>query len=203
MHKSKVFYNAPSYKTDSRSVDPLIFKEKYDISDFLLFVGRIEPLKNPNIILELFGDNDIPKVFLGKLSESHGGYTKKFLKLIAKSKNAYYLGFINSFELLNSAYCNARTTILPSWNETCGMVILDALINGCNSVIVDTPATREYFNEVAFFCSPDDPISIKRAISRSLASPPPEKESVEKVLKRCTWENAAKIVYDAYKAVLS
>jgi glycosyltransferase involved in cell wall biosynthesis len=73
---------------------------------------------------------------------------------------------------------------------------------GCNVVITDKGDTRAYFEELAFYCDPSSPESIRKAVEASAAAPV-NKALREKILKNYTWEITAAETAAAYRFVLS
>jgi glycosyltransferase involved in cell wall biosynthesis len=73
---------------------------------------------------------------------------------------------------------------------------------GCNIVITEKGFTRDYFENDAFYCQPDDSASIYNAVKMAAESKS-NKTLQEKVLKNFTWKNAAAATLEAYKKAIN
>ncbi len=117
-------------------VDVTNIKDKYDETSiikynlplkYVLQIGRIDENKNQlNVIRALKGKN-IPIVFIGGGETAESAYFEKCKK--EADKNCYFLGWIphESAEfatILN----NADTIILPSFNETFGIALIEGML---------------------------------------------------------------------------
>ena len=88
-----------------------IFINKYDLSNFILFVGRIEPKKNVLSLIKAINETKYDLVFIGS-GESNLNYYK-LCKKYANS-NVKFLGEIpHGSEMLRSAYSAAKCFVLP------------------------------------------------------------------------------------------
>jgi glycosyltransferase involved in cell wall biosynthesis len=110
-----------------------------------------------------------------------------------------YLGYLDHHDpLLRSAYSACETFALPSTLETPGLAALEAAASGCNVVITEVGATREYFGENAIYINPYDSNSIIDGIGKSATlSPAPSK-----ILPKFSWTNTASQLIDAYKLAM-
>ena len=70
-----------------------------------------------------------------------------------------------------------------------------------NIVVTKKGDTEEYFENFAFYCEPDDIITIKEAIDKAYSSP--FKEGLRnKILMNYTWEKAAESTLRGYNKAL-
>ena len=72
---------------------------------------------------------------------------------------------------LRQYYAACKVHALVSWMETAGMASLEAAAMGANIVITDKGDTRDYFGDLAFYCSPDSVASIREALMRAHSAP--------------------------------
>jgi glycosyltransferase involved in cell wall biosynthesis len=102
----------------------------------LLFVGRIIPLKNIELILEACrivnkkGDFKVVLSIVGGESPDHQDYYKTFLKQLQNYDFVEYLNKISDKNELRDIYRRADAFILPSKAELFGLVYLEALSQG-------------------------------------------------------------------------
>jgi glycosyltransferase involved in cell wall biosynthesis len=78
---------------------------------------------------------------------------KKLNEMINGAKNIKYIGRLSDNELINQ-YKKSKVLALPSLIEGVGMVALEAASFGCNIVLTNLGAPKEYFNGKAFLVDP-------------------------------------------------
>ncbi len=59
---------------------------------------------------------------------------------------------------------------MPSWFETTGLSSLEAAAMGCNIVITRKGDAYEYFGDYAYYCDPESPDSIFKAIEKAASN---------------------------------
>ncbi|MGF7230562.1 glycosyltransferase, partial [Arachidicoccus sp.] len=99
-------------------------------------------------------------------------------------------------------YNEHETHVLASWFETTGLSTLEAAVCGCNIVITDKGDTKEYFQDVGYYCDPADTRSIREAIEQAMNSAK-NKDFPKKIIRENNWEQTAKKTYDAYVNVMN
>ena len=90
------------------------------------------------------------------------------------SDNIHFLGYLNQEEII-SWLDRAKVHVLPSWFETTGLSTMEAIARQCNVVITRKGDTVEYFDDLAYYCDPSKPKSIRKAIEKALRNPINEK----------------------------
>ena len=115
----------------------------YESNFFILFVGRLIPIKGPNIIMEVAKElNEIDFVFIGDgpLSES--------LKIQSeKLSNVHFLGRVEE-ERRNLFYCAADIFVLPSiYPEAFGKVAIEAMFFGTPVIGANRGAIPDIIND--------------------------------------------------------
>jgi glycosyltransferase involved in cell wall biosynthesis len=190
------------------AVDPLFaegdgsrFKQRYGLENFVLCVGRFEPLKNQLRLVQAMGDLEMPLVLIGSPNPNHRKYFRRLVQKASMTRApTLVLGPMTARELAD-AYAAAKVHVQPSWVETTGLASLEAGLAGCNLVVARLPPVREYFGDYVWYCDPGDVSSIRRAILEAWASPP-RSELSEHIRKNYTWERAAQVTRKAYREVL-
>lgn len=187
------FLNPPS------GVNPAPFK------DYLLCVGRIEPRKNQLSIIEAVRrareqtGMGFKLVFVGRKSvQHHFEYILRFNKQVKLNKWIAYIPEV-PYDQMPLYYQHARAGVSASWFETTGLTSLEALFCGTNAVASGKRA-QEYLGDKAFYCSPDNIESIKKAVIEAYNAPPPTIS--DEMRKSYTWENAARKTLEVYRNVL-
>lgn len=166
----------------------------------VLCVGRIEPRKNQLAVIRAFLKIALPGyrlVLIGAVNRSHSSYVNKVFSCLRPGL-VEYLGPLPREELF-AQYRSARTTVLASFYETTGLVVLEALAHGATAVVLDSPYTREYFEGFAHFCDPYRIESIGHAIQDAVVSRVPD---VSELLQRYSWRKAGEATLEAYQCVL-
>jgi polysaccharide pyruvyl transferase CsaB len=192
--KCMIAPNAPSAHFYDATADD--FVRAYGLRDFVLCVGRIELRKNQYALLAALKGTDLPIVIIGRARD------ERYLDL-CRSQATDRVTFIGELphERLPSAYAAARVHVLPSWYDTPGLVSLEAAAAGCNIVSTDRGSARDYFEDMAWYCSPDDLDSIRQATLAAWQAPKTERLR-EHVRHNFTWSAAAMNTLAAYRAAL-
>jgi len=182
---------------------PDLFVKKYGLKDFVLFVGRIEPVKNLLTLLKAYNDIEIPLVIIGSFNPWEHEYFVKCKKLIKQNRNVHYLGFMSPYSKgLLSAYAAAKVFVLPSWHEVTSLTALEAGLTGCNIVVTSRSYMQEYFKDLAFYVNPASVEDIKEKILEAYAKPRTD-ELKQHILNNYTWEKVAEKTLEAYKLALN
>jgi glycosyltransferase involved in cell wall biosynthesis len=164
----------------------------------VLCVARVEGLKNQLNLVHAMEGLPWTLTLIGSVAPNHQRLLSHVLK--ASGKNAQYIGQVPQVELPRF-YQQARVHVLPSWFETTGLSSLEAAVMGCNIVVTGKGDTREYFEDDAFYCEPDDVNSIRNAIQRAYEAPV-DTGFRERLMKNCTWKKAAEKTLQAYERLL-
>jgi glycosyltransferase involved in cell wall biosynthesis len=181
--------------------DPNLFKDKYEIDDFVLSVANIGSRKNTLALIQTMQAERIPLVLVGTTNPADM-YCKLCMK-VAKKGQTIFLGKIpHASPMLASAYAAAKVHAQISWFETPGLSSLEAALVGCNIVVSDRGSTRDYFKNYAWYCNPAEAHSIRNAIAEAYHSPKSYDLKFH-VLNEFTWDKAAKKTMDAYQQVLT
>jgi glycosyltransferase involved in cell wall biosynthesis len=188
------------YKVIPNAIDPEIFGDACGPreNDLVLCVGRIEGIKNQLSLVKALTGTSFTVYIIGAPGTNHREYYQQ-----CKSEAGSNIHFIENLPQTELAiyYRRAKTHVLPSWFETTGLSSLEAAAMGCNIVITDKGDTREYFDDMAFYCDPSSPQSIREAVQRAAASTT-NNALQQKVLTSYTWAVTAKKTLEAYKQVL-
>lgn len=189
--------DASFYKADAG-----LFKKKFNLSDFVLFVGRIEKRKNLLRLIKAFNRSGIHKdlVVIGDVKDNN--YYSSCLNEARNNKRVHFIkGLHHEDPLLKSAYAACDTFVLPSYYETPGLTALEAGLAGAKLIVTKEGSTMEYFKDNAAYFSPFSTKSIVAALRDSQYR---EKDSkVSKfILKNYTWDVVARETLKAYKKIV-
>lgn len=161
--KTKI-YNLPlNFRTPVALADDIAVDKK---ENFCFHSSRLgSPGKNVERLIKAAIKYDFKLVLGGSLK---GANQEKWLHgLIDGHKNIRYVGWLSDEELY-SYYCRAKVFALPSIIEGVGMVALEAAIFGCEIVLTNIGAPKEYFKNMAHLVNPYDIDDIGMKVTRAL-----------------------------------
>ena len=160
-------------------------------SDYLLFVGTLEPRKNLTRLveaIETLGDSAPELVVVGATGWGEIEVSQKIqTKPLSQVK---FVGFVAPDEL-GALYAGASAFCYPSLMEGFGLPILEAMSCGVPVVTSRGSSTQEVAGDAAVFVDPRDTTSIANGITDAL------KRRVELVelgynrAAKMTWKNTA------------
>jgi len=180
------------------TADPGPFIHQYGLSDFVMYGGRIDDKKNVLGLIRALRGTGISLVIVGPGNIYQQGYVAACHR--AADNYVHFLGPMTQTDLA-CAYAAAKVHVLPSWFDVPGLSSLEAGLAGCNVVTTDRGATREYFGDLAWYCDPGNPISIRRAVLAALEAPRDHRLR-DHILVHYTWVHAAQRTLEAYTRVV-
>ncbi len=126
---------------DYRFKDSSYFKEKFNISKkILLFLGRLNHIKGPDILLKAFIDSkDKFKEYQLLIIGPDEGMLNEMKKIVKDSNcknDVIFAGYVGGDEK-SMAYHAADLVLIPSRQEAMSIVVLEAGITGTPVVITD------------------------------------------------------------------
>lgn len=160
---------------------------------YILVVGRFDENKNQLSIIRAFRDDDIHIVFIGGADFRGEDYYNKCVEEARSNNKIHFLGWIEKdSSVLASAYCNADTVVVPSFNETFGFTILEGSIAGAKIVLSKSLPILEYssFKD----CKTFDPSSVEdiRKTVKEVYEQPKTPELRNRVTTEFSWKAVAK-----------
>ncbi len=150
----------------------------------ILCVGLICPLKNQNNFIRaldpLAAQHKFRVVFLGHTLRGRA-YDNEFLSLVRERPWCSYGGFADR-ETLRDHMKKAALLTLPSLEDNCPMVVLEAMASGVPVAVAKVGGLPDLVEHgvTGYFCDPQDAASMRNAIEEALRDP------------RATGENAAR-----------
>jgi len=188
-----VIYNGVEVESDE--VPLYNFKERYNLNNYILCIGRIEKRKNQLTLAEICNNIGVQLVLIGNVID------KKYFSECMKFKNVIYLGYMDSYNLYN-AYRFAKLHVLPSFIETPGLSSLEAAASGCNIISTSEGCASEYFKDMAIYCNPYDSNSIFESVKIGLKRKKDNKLK-DYVLENYNWEKCIETLYESYRKILN
>jgi glycosyltransferase involved in cell wall biosynthesis len=191
------------YAVIPNAIDAHLFDPKHTLmaqeyKDCVLSVGRIERRKNQLELVRALKGTGLKFVLIGKPGPNHLKYFEQILR--EADENVSIIGQVDHSELPRY-YAACKVHALVSWMETTGLSSLEAAAMGANIVITAKGDTRDYFGDLAYYCSPGSVDSIREAVLAAHRAP----RSLllrDRILQRYTWDDTARCTLAAYQNVL-
>ncbi len=179
--------------------DPRLFEERFGIRDFILFVGRIEPVKNLLKLIQAFTDSELDTelVIIGRCDDP--AYYNQ-CKEAAPSRVVFLPPLAHNSPLLASAYKAAYSVALPSYVEMGPLVALEGALAGANIAITEVGGSKEYFRDYAWYIDPMSARSIQEALIASYNAPKNSRLS-QHIERNFVWPEIAKKTVRAYESL--
>lgn len=173
------------------------FIQEYELKDFILCVGRVCQRKNQLTVIQALKETELQVVFIGDFFDLT--YYRQCLQLGGER-----VKFLPRFphEQLASAYAAAKVHILASWFDTPGLVNLEAGLAGCNLVVSNQGTAVEYFNDLVWYCSPNDSRTITSTVLEAYHSPQVD-DLQSHILRNFTWQQIGEATLEAYNRLLN
>jgi glycosyltransferase involved in cell wall biosynthesis len=182
-----------------RWASPAPFRERYGEDDFVLFVGRIEPRKNPLGLIRAVRLLGLPLVVVGEAPSESISYLDRCRR--EGGDRVRWLGPMEHDDpLLASTYAAARVFALPSWFETPGLAALEAALAGAPVVITPFGSTREHFGDHVEYARPYRLSEIAAAVARCW-SRGADPALARLVASNYLWDEVAKRTAEVYDQV--
>ncbi|MEO0293225.1 MAG: glycosyltransferase [candidate division WOR-3 bacterium] len=179
------------------------FPFKKDGSKNILFVGRLDPIKGVDILIESlrFLKGDFSLTIVGGPSKDESYF--EYLKSIAQNYPVRFLGRI-PHEKLYKIYWESCMLVLPSYYESFGLVVLEAMSSGRPVVGFSDTSISEILGKRGVLTE-RKPKSLGEAINFLLSNPSKRSElGVElknRVLK-FSWEETGRRYIEAYEKII-
>jgi glycosyltransferase involved in cell wall biosynthesis len=178
---------------------PDLFQSWWGTEPFVLFVGRIEPRKNPLALVQALRGLGFPMIAIGDAPPGCEEYERECR--CAGADSVTWLGNLDHHNpLLASAYAAARVFALPSWFETPGLAALEAGLAGCSITITPYGSTRDYFGEMVEYARPDRMTEIRQAVLKCWEDGPDPQLSTS-IATHYLWPKVAQITAEVYDQV--
>ena len=178
-------------------------QEKYNISKHLIYVSRIEPRKNHQMLLIAFIELELWKssyslVFIGKNCFENKELNKLYDNLDNNIKSfIYFLEDIPQFDLIHF-YNASILSVFPSLAEGFGIPPLESVSMGVPTLCSNQTAMRDFdfFGEQLF--NPLDLNELKIKIRKQLQEGNQNVKLIaDKVHQKYSWKNTSSVIHKA------
>jgi len=127
---------------DYNKGDEAAFRTKHQLGDkqFILFIGRLNPIKGPDLLLRAFGNaaatlKNYQLVFAGP-DEGMLAWLREFAEKNMIAERVRFIGFVSGAEK-SQAYRAATLLVIPSRKDAMSIVVLEAGMAGTPVLITD------------------------------------------------------------------
>lgn len=159
------------------------------VQNFYFTIGSMAPHKNFEWVINTAKNNPESKFLIaGGVDPKIWNYQADF----SVAQNVKFLGYISDEEM-KWYMQHAKALLLPSFYEGFGIPPLEALALGTPVIASDIPVLHEIFGGTVHYINPMDyNVNLDALLQEPV-------EPADKVLKKETWENAAKFWIDVIK----
>lgn len=188
---------------DIKNIDKVKKTEK---DNTIVYVGRLVPQKNLNILLHAI--KKIPGIKLKVIGE---GQELKRLLILSKQlgieKRVMFLGKVDSHEEVIKEIKKSSMLVLPSIRENFGIVPLEAMASGTPVISTNTEGPRDYINngENGLLTEIGDVEDLTKKISLLVTDKNLSKKlsiNGRKTAEKYDWNNIIKKIVKLYKEVV-
>lgn len=176
-----------------------LFTSAFNVKDFVLCVGRVEPRKNQLMLLVALEQDPVPIVFVDGTTTYSPSYKSACMEFKRRGKTIF-TGTLSD-ELLVSAYMSAKVHCLPSFYELPGLVSLEAARYGCKVTASRWGTLPDYLGNTIRYFEPDDCNNLRSSLLDTIESD--SHPELMPLAKSFTWEKSASDVVSIYSDILS
>jgi glycosyltransferase involved in cell wall biosynthesis len=192
--------------------DPEKVKEtrrRYELQEYVLFVGVLAPLKNIDNIVRSFAQLGRQDLQLAIVGRPYGGYfddvVRPLIHQLGVQQRVRVLGTVPD-QALPSLYAGASASLFPSFSEGFGLPPLEAMACGTPVVASNRPSLPEILQDAALKVDPMDVAGMARALRSLLENEAVRAEMVKRGLQQASlyrWELTATRMLELYSTVVN
>jgi glycosyltransferase involved in cell wall biosynthesis len=176
--------------------DPNYFRHHAGVSDFVLYVGRIEPNNQQLGFLWAMKDMEVPVVILGDVDPQCEWYFDE-CRRVAGPHVQFLPRLAGNDPLLASAFAACGCLIVGNVVPAPERIALAAGASGTPLVLFEGSCGSEYFGQQAVYIRPDDVAGIRRGVQAALDRKR-SKSLAEHVSTYFSWRAVARTLRDTY-----
>ena len=145
-----------------------LFRDSYELDEYLLWIGIIEPSKNQLQAVNALRRLDVPMVFVGNYRDR--AYYDA-CQNAAPDRFHFLPPLAHKSDMLRAALRECAA-YLELGRDPGGKSVLEAAISGARIVIPRSSWAEEHFGDFPTYVNPDDEASIVRGVSEALEKAP-------------------------------
>jgi glycosyltransferase involved in cell wall biosynthesis len=196
-----------TYESADKITDPPEPIEDLVDQKFLLYVGRPQPHKNLDRLVEAFASlsNKHPDLYLVLAGKKDALYWQLEKNVKARNlENVIFTDFVSEAQL-RWLYENTACYVFPSLSEGFGLPALEAMAHGAPVASSNATCLPEIYKDSAEYFTPTDIDSMTTAIEKVLTNKKFSdklSKSGKKLASSYSWQRMAKQTLDIYKSTL-
>jgi glycosyltransferase involved in cell wall biosynthesis len=169
---------------------------------YALFVGGLEPRKDPVAALEAFAlvNGDLRLILAGPARRAAED-VRATLRRLGLEKRVELRGYVPKEELA-TLYRGAACLVLPSRYEGFGLPVIEAMASGTPVVATAEGAISEVAGDAAILVEPGDPSALAAGIERALAERARLRAAGLERARSFTWAETARRTLEVYRELL-
>jgi glycosyltransferase involved in cell wall biosynthesis len=170
--------------------------------DYALFVGAIQPRKDPLGALEALAmlDSDLRLVLAGP-EKRDGEQVREAVRRLGLDGRVELVGHVERDELA-ALYRGAACLVFPSRYEGFGLPVLEAMASGTPVVAARGGAVPEVAGSAAVLVEPGDPVELAGGIERALADRERLVAAGLDRVQRFSWTETARRTLEVYRELV-
>lgn len=168
---------------------------------YLLFVGRLHPIKALNQLLDALAQSDLFRagpytlVLAGPDQHGYAQTLREQVQRLGLSTKVHFIGTVEG-NTKTRLFANALVTILPSHSENFGIVVIESLAQGTPVIAATGTPWQQLESEQAGHWTANDPAALRRTIETYLTMTPDLYQTYRKRAYRLAHSQ-----FDTYKGV--
>lgn len=195
----KIIHN-PAQQIKCPVDDPTIIRERMNLDQFFLQIGRIEPRKNQLLLAECARRLNVPAVFLG--AESDPVYANLVRKVAGPM--GVFPGRVSHDDPLFAAFLgNTLALCVPSWAEGAPLVALEGAGVGAQLILSDQSGEIEYFGDRASYVNPADINAMMMNMEAAMKRGGPLRDAglINMAARDFDWDSHIQQTLDVYRSL--
>jgi glycosyltransferase involved in cell wall biosynthesis len=184
--------------------DPGLFVETHKVKNFILCVGRIDPIKNQLSLIRAFKGTNTPMVLIGRPDTARYEWYYEACVREADASVLFLRDVDHDSPLLASCYAAARVLVLPSFMEIPGLAALEAAMAGCSVVVTKVGVAKEYLGNHARYVDPWSVENIRQTVLDAYESGPrPNLALQQHMMNNFRWDTVITGNLEGYRKLLN
>ncbi len=199
-------YGLPESKivVTPNGVDPVFTREgpARNGSPYALFVGAIQPRKDPLTALRALARSDSAlRLVMAGPHKRGGREVREEIRRLGLERRVELPGYVPKDELA-ALYRGAVCLVFPSRDEGFGLPVVEAMACGTAVVGASAGAIPEVAGNAAILVEPGDPDALAEGIVRALADRDRLVAAGLDRARKFTWAETARLTLDVYRELL-
>lgn len=195
-------------KTESKRI-PVFIKKILSSDKYILFLSTLCRHKNIKALIRAYAildkklRNQYKLLIVGRKFPSYYDELTNLVHQLNLDEKVIFMGEI-AFENVPTLYRKAALFVLPSYVETFGIPLIEAMASGIPVIASNVPAIPEIVGDAALLFSPNNPDDLRAKIEQVLSDSKLHGELIQRGLERAklfSWERSAKETLAVFKEV--